>query len=100
VAPPYRDQFGLGLRVPFIIISPYAVKGVYHTEIEFASVLRFMEETFNLPNLGAADTVANDMQDAFNFKQTPLPPLVLTQRTCAPRTVPLLKAHDDDDDGD
>jgi hypothetical protein len=53
-----------------------------------------------LPNLGAADTVANDMQDAFNFKQTPLPPLVLTQRTCAPRTVPLLKAHDDDDDGD
>jgi phospholipase C len=100
VKPPYRDQFGLGLRVPFIIISPYSAKGVYHTEIEFASVLRFMEETFNLPSLGAADTVANDMQDAFNFNQSPLPPLVLTQRTCAPRTTPLLKAHDDDDDGD
>jgi phospholipase C len=100
VPPPYRDQFGLGLRVPFIIISPYSNKGVYHTEIEFASVLRFMEETFNLPSLGAADTVANDMQDAFDFDQSPLPPLVLTQRTCAPRTTPLLKAHDDDDDGD
>jgi phospholipase C len=82
VAPPYRDQFGLGLRVPFIIISPYAIHHVYHTEVEFASVLRFMEETFNLPSLGTADTVANDMQNAFNFHQTPLPPLVLSQRTC------------------
>ena len=86
--------------MPFIIISPYSNKGVYHTEIEFASVLRFMEETFNLPSLGGADTVANDMQDAFNFNQSPLLPMVLTQRTCAPRTTPLLKAHDDDDDGD
>lgn len=98
--PPFRDQFGLGLRVPFIVISPWAIHGVYHTEVEFASVLRFMEETFNLPSLGAADTVANDMQDAFNFKQTPRPPLVLTQRTCKARTTPLLKAHDDDEDGD
>lgn len=100
VAPPYRDQFGLGLRVPFIIISPYAIHHVYHTEIEFASVLRFMEETFSLPSLGTADAVANDLQNAFNFRQTPLAPLVLTQRTCAPRTAPLLKAHDDDEDGD
>ena len=100
VPPPYRDQFGLGLRVPFIIISPYSIKGVYHTELEFASVLRFMEETFNLPSLGAADTVANDMQDAFNFKQTLLKPVVLTQRTCPTRSVPLLKAHDDNEDGD
>ena len=100
VPPPYRDQFGLGLRVPFIIISPWSKRGVYHTQIEFASVLRFMEETFNLPSLGAEDAIANDMQDAFNFGQTPLPPLVLSQRTCPTRTVPLLKAHDDDEDGD
>jgi phospholipase C len=97
--PPYRDQFGLGLRVPFIIISPWAIQGVYHTEVEFASVLRFMEETFNLPSLGAADLVANDMQDAFNFSQTPLPPLVLTQRTCKTGPAPI-KPHDDDEDGD
>ena len=44
--------------------------------------MRFMEETFGLPNLGGADTVANDMQDAFNYTQTPLAPLVLSQRTC------------------
>jgi phospholipase C len=97
--PPYRDQFGLGLRVPFIIISPWAIQGLYHTEVEFASVLRFMEETFNLPSLGAADLVANDMQDAFNFSQTPLPPLVLTQCTCKTGPAPI-KPHDDDEDGD
>jgi phospholipase C len=82
VPPPYRDQFGLGIRVPFLIISPWAVRGVYHTQVEFASVLRFMEETFGLPNLKGADTVANDMQDALNYTQQPLPPLVLNQRTC------------------
>ena len=75
VPPPYRDQFGLGIRVPFLIISPYAIQEVYHTEIEFASVLRFMEETFGLPSLGGADKFANDMQDAFNYSQKPLPPL-------------------------
>lgn len=96
VPPPYRDQFGLGIRVPFMIISPWAVRGVYHTEIEFASVLRFMEETFALPSLGGVDTIANDMQDAFNYTQTPLPPTVLSQRQCpaAPAAAP---SYDPDD---
>ena len=82
VPPPYRDQFGFGIRVPMLIISPWAIQKPYHTEVEFASVLRFMEETYNLPSLGGADAVANDMQDAFNYSQTPLPPIVLNQRTC------------------
>lgn len=82
VPPPYRDQYGMGIRVPMLIISPWAIQGVYHTQVEFASVLRFMEETFALPNLGGADTVANDMQDAFNYSQTPLPQTVLSQRNC------------------
>jgi len=82
VGPPYRDQYGLGIRVPMMIISPWAIQGVYHTQVEFASVVRFMEETFALPNLGGADTIANDLQDAFNYSQTPLAPLVLNPRTC------------------
>jgi len=97
--PPYRDQYGLGIRVPMIIISPWAIRGVYHTEVEFASVLRFMEETFGLPNLGGADTIANDFQDAFNYTQTALPPLVLTPRECptAPRSAPAFDPDDLDD---
>jgi phospholipase C len=80
--PPFRDQYGLGIRVPMIVISPWAIKGVYHTEVEFASVTRFMEETFGLPSLGGVDTIANDFQDAFNYTQTPLPTTVLQQRKC------------------
>jgi len=99
VPPPYRDQFGLGIRVPMIIISPWAVRGVYHTEVEFASVLRFMEETFGLPNLGGADAMANDFQDAFNYTQRPLPSLVLNQRSCPQGAGrPASREEDDDDD--
>jgi phospholipase C len=96
VPPPYRDQFGLGIRVPFLIISPYAVQKVYHTEIEFASVLKFMEETYGLPSLGGADKFANDMQDAFNYSQQPIPPLVLNERTC-PAASPDTPPYDPDD---
>jgi hypothetical protein len=83
VAPPPRDQFPLGPRVPFLIISPYALKGhISHTQYEFASILRFIEERFNLASLGDRDATANDTTDSFNFSQTPLPPLTLTPRTC------------------
>jgi phospholipase C len=83
VQPPKLDRFGLGPRVPFIIISPYAKgKTVDHTQYEFSSVLRFIEDTFNLPSLTNRDAEANNMFDAFDFSQTPLPPLVLPQRQC------------------
>ena len=94
--PPYRDQYGLGIRVPMIVISPWAIRGVYHTEVEFASVLRFMEETFGIPSLGGADAVANDFQDAFSYTQRPLAPLVLKQRQC-PRGSANTPAYDPDD---
>jgi len=97
--PPYRDQYGLGIRVPMIIISPWTIRGVYHTEVEFASVTRFMEETFGLPNLGGVDTIANDLQDAFDYTQTPLPTLVLKQRKCPAAAVDA-PAYDPDDLGD
>ena len=84
VPPPAVDFFGLGFRVPMIIISPYVkAKTVVHTQYEFASVLKFAEETFNLPQLTKRDKKANDMMDAFNFKQTPLEPLILEPHTCS-----------------
>jgi phospholipase C len=83
VAPISLDQFGLGMRVPLLIISPYAKAGyISHTQYEFASVLKFIEERFNLPFLTTRDANANDTTDSFNFNQTPLSPLVLSQRTC------------------
>ena len=83
VAPPVMDIFGLGPRVPMIIISPYAKAGyISHTTYEFSSFLKTVEERFGLPQLTDRDADANDLTDSFNFTQPPLPPLVLSQRTC------------------
>src|SRR5208337_291348 len=81
--PSQIDRFGLGPRVPLIIISPYAKAGtVVHTQYEFSSVLKFIESMLSLPSLGTRDATANDLLDAFDFTQNPLPPVVLNERTC------------------
>ena len=83
VPPPTLDQFGLGPRVPLVIISPFAKKGfVSHTTYEFSSFLKFVEERYGLPPLADRDKAANDMLDSFDFTQTPLPPLLLSTRSC------------------
>jgi phospholipase C len=73
VAPSYVDYDGLGFRVPMLVISPYAKQGfVSHTHYELASILRFVEDRFDLPFMAASDTRAADpAKDCFNFKQSP-----------------------------
>jgi len=88
VPPPKLDVYGLGVRVPLLIISPYAKSGyISHTQYEFSSVLAFVEARYGLPPLTTRDAVANNMLDAFNFAQQPLPPLVLSQRKPCPPSV-------------
>jgi phospholipase C len=83
VAPPQLDAWGLGPRVPLLIVSPYSKSGyIEHQQLEFSSVVKFMEELFQLPFLTARDTNSNDMFDAFDFTQNPLPPMPLTLRKC------------------
>jgi hypothetical protein len=67
-----------------LIISPWAKAGyvAHNTVYEFASVLRTMEETFNIPTLGTRDSTANDTFDSFDFSQKPLPPLILQTHAC------------------
>jgi phospholipase C len=73
VAPAYADYDGLGFRIPLLIVSPYAKKHfVSHVPYETSSVLRFMEDTFGLPQLAASDARANDpANDAFDFTAPP-----------------------------
>ena len=73
VKPVYEDYDGLGFRVPVIMVSPYAKRGyVTHVQYETASVLRFIEDTFGLAQLAAADARANDPAiDAFDYSQAP-----------------------------
>ncbi len=83
VAPPPMDIFGLGPRVPMLIISPYAQPGyISHTQYEFASVLKFIEDRYGLTPLTDRDGNANDTTDSFDFSQTPLSPLILQPQTC------------------
>jgi len=85
--PPQIDGFGLGPRVPLLIISPYAIPGrISHTVYEFSSVLKTIEERFGLPFLTDRDQEANDLLDSFDFTETPNPPLVLQPRSCAPNS--------------
>ena len=75
--PPKMDFRGLGIRVPCIVISPYAKHGtVVHTQYEFGSVLRMVEQVFNLPALGSpsagyTDSRATSLIDALDFSQPP-----------------------------
>ncbi len=93
VVPPQVDQNGYGLRVPGMVISPYARKGfIDHQVLSHDAYVKFMEDIFlngqrldpatdgrpdprpdvreNAPQLG-------DLLLDFDFNQTPLPPLIL-----------------------
>jgi phospholipase C len=81
--PPVVDFYGFGPRVPLLIISPYAKPAyISHTQYELSSVLKTIEERFNLPSLNGRDVAANDTLDSFDFSQKPSSPLVLQTRTC------------------
>lgn len=80
--PPQLDFRGLAMRVPCLIISPYAREGtsskgyVSHTQYEFGSILRFIEQVYNLPHIGPGsegytDSRANSIVDSFDFTQQP-----------------------------
>jgi hypothetical protein len=86
VPAPKIDEYGLGLRVPLLIISPYAAGNgsgyISHTQYEFSSILKFIETVYGLPSLTQRDADASDMTDSFSFTQQPLPPLYLPPRAC------------------
>jgi len=72
--PPQLDYLGLGIRTPILIVSPYAKRGyVSHTQYEYGSILKFIEQAFALPSLHATDDRANSLVDSFDFTQAPRP---------------------------
>ncbi len=96
VPPPKIDQYGLGIRVPGLVISPYAKQNyIDHKTYSFESWLRIVEERFNVNPMTARDTEALDMLDAFDFTQAPRPPYNLSaSRSGSPYPQPLQKiAH-------
>jgi phospholipase C len=69
VAPPTIDAWGPGLRVPTIVISPFAKRGfVDHTQYETVSILSLVENRFlngaRIPG-ATRDAVANPFTNVF-----------------------------------
>jgi phospholipase C len=91
--PPIKiDENGYGVRVPAFLISPWAKNEIDHQTLSFDAYLKLIEDRFmggqrldpatdgwpdsrptvreNAPELG-------DLRTAFDFTQTPIPPLIL-----------------------
>ena len=83
VAPPRVNPWGLGPRVPALIISPYARRGyVDHATYSFASLLRLVELRFGLPALTTLDAQATPPLGSFDFAAPPAAPLLLAPHPC------------------
>jgi phospholipase C len=75
VPPPQVDEYGYGFRVPALLVSPYAKKGfIDSTELDFTSILKFIEENWSLEPLAERDKNANNILNAFDFDRPPRDP--------------------------
>ena len=95
VVPPSVDQNGYGLRVPGMVISPYARAGfVDHQTLSFDAYVKFIEDDFlggqridpttdgrpdPRPDVRENASVLGNLAADFDFTQSPLPPLLLPQ---------------------
>jgi phospholipase C len=94
VKPPVVDGQGYGLRVPGLVISPYARAGyVDHQTLSFDAYLKFIEDDFlhgqrldprtdgrpdPRPDVRENAKKLGDLARDFNFRQKPRPPLILS----------------------
>lgn len=77
----------LGVRVPFMLVSPYARRHfVSHRTFDHTSILRFIEARFGLPALTRRDANANIPTDMFDFASPPFmtPPTLPPAGTIEP----------------
>jgi len=75
VPPPRVDADGYGFRVPALLVSAYAKKGyIDNTTLDFTSMLKFIEENWDLAPLAERDAKANSIINAFDFSAPPREP--------------------------
>jgi Phosphoesterase family len=95
VAPPPA----LGIRVPMVIVSPYARPGFTDSNnASFYSLLAFTEHTFGLPPLTGNDAGAYDYSASFDFGQRLLSPIRLSQHPLPAGEKEWLAEHPPDPD--
>ncbi len=93
VVPPVVDRAGFGLRVPGLVISPYAKQSyVDHQILSFDAYTKFIEDDFidsarldpatdgrpdPRPDVREDNPILGNLAGDFNFSQTPRPPMFL-----------------------
>jgi phospholipase C len=93
VTPPSVDENGYGLRVPGLVISPYARKGyIDHQTLSFDAYAKFIEDDFlggrrldpandgrpdPRPDVRENESILGTLVRDFNFNQKPREPLIL-----------------------
>jgi len=85
---PEQGRCGLGARMPFIVVSPWArANYVDGGLLDQSSVVKFIEDNWSLPAMGngAADAQAGSMSLMFDFRAPDQPPLFLDPATGAVR---------------
>lgn len=96
---PYLNRAGYGPRLPLLVISPYAKQNfVDHTVTDQTSILRFIEDNWQLGRIGdySFDAQAGTLNNMFDFKHGPrAPKLFLDPITGQPQPQPKEK-HDDE----
>jgi phospholipase C len=97
---PAQPPPGSGVRVPMVIVSPYAKQRfVDHTDASFASLLAFTEHAFGLnPLPGGKDATAYDYMNAFAFDEPPRAPIDLPTHRVPPASLRWLAVHPPPDD--
>jgi phospholipase C len=88
-----QGRCGLGPRLPFLVISPYAkANSVDTTMIDQSSVVKFVEDNWNLGEIpGSAANTAGSIDGMFNFNLKPAkqqPALFLNSTTGEPEAEP------------
>ncbi len=94
VVPPTVDQNGYGLRVPGLVISPYAKKGyIDHQTLSFDAYVKFIEDDFlggqrldpqtdgrpdPRPNVRENAAILGDLRNDLDLTQPPRAPLLLS----------------------
>ncbi|MGH2679477.1 MAG: phospholipase C [Actinomycetota bacterium] len=72
VPPPKVDEIGLGIRVPMLVISPFAKEGYVDSEVgEFSSPLKFIQANWGLEHHTPRIVETHDFSHVFDFDQEP-----------------------------
>jgi len=87
-APPVVGGARLGVRVPTLLISPYARAGyVDGNQLDAASIPAYIEHVFQLPQLSTNEASAGSIASALNVDQTPIAPVIGSENGSAPAIV-------------